>query len=153
MLELFGHVSEVLASAGLRVVALSPAPLPSVPGEVWIDEEPGLNRAVARALERLGPPALVVHADLPWLRVVDVERLLAEPGDVVVARAHDGGTNALLLRRLMPPAFGRDSALVHAIAARERGLRARVVDIDGLARDLDDASALSAACGRVYRRP
>ncbi|MEX2539915.1 MAG: 2-phospho-L-lactate guanylyltransferase, partial [Actinomycetota bacterium] len=133
----FEHVVDVLQRAGCSVVALTPEPLDVPQGvEVWTDEGPGLNRAVALAAQRLGPPLLVAHADLPWLETTDVERLIDAEGDVIIARAHDGGTTGLLLRRLIDPAYGPGSALRHSRSARSAGLTALVVDIPGFARDV-----------------
>jgi 2-phospho-L-lactate/phosphoenolpyruvate guanylyltransferase len=142
---LFEHVTSVLQEAGLRIVVLTPTPgeIPSS-FDVWTDEAEGLNAAVDAALVRLGCPALVVHADLPSLSVDDVDRVLACRSDVVIARAHDGGTNGLLLREPMRTAFGPGSAFVHAARARSAGLSASVVDLAGGAHHLDTGWALSA---------
>lgn len=140
--RLFDHVAGVLSDTGLRVIALSPYPLDTYV-EVWTDERPGLNAAVHAALEKCGAPILVVHADLPQLSVADVDALLYNDADVVIARAHDGGTNGLLLRRLIEPAFGPASALAHARRGRDAGLTTRVVDIPGFMRDVDDESSLT----------
>jgi 2-phospho-L-lactate guanylyltransferase len=141
---MLAHVVGIVRAAGLRTIALSPHPVQLHDVETWRDEGVGLNRAVRAALERIGTPVLVVHADLPWLGIEDIETVLASPADVVIARAHDGGTNGLLLRRLITPAFGPVSAVAHATRARGLGLTAHVLDVPGFARDLDDASALSA---------
>ena len=149
----FEHVSDVLHAAGCRVIALTPEPI-DVPGEIdlWLDEAPGLSRAVAAASLKLGAPVLVVHADLPWLTDQDVHALLESKADVVVARAKDGGTTGLLMRKLITPAYGPGSALRHAQIARGSGLSALVVDIPGFARDVDDPRALTASSS-AFRRP
>jgi 2-phospho-L-lactate guanylyltransferase len=147
---LFEHVASVTSDAGLRVVALTPGNLDPMDGiEVWQDEGSGLNRAVDAAVRRIGAPVLVVHADLPLLGTDDIDQVLASHADVVIARAHDGGTNGLLLRRLMTPAFGPSSASVHARRARSAGLRVHVVDLPGFALDVDDEVGLS-ACGAAF---
>ncbi len=154
--NLFGHVVSVLLDAGLAVIALAPDHL-EVPKdvEVWRDEASGLNRAVGAALGRIGAPVLVVHADLPRIGVSDVDRIVASRADVTIARAHDGGTNALLMRTLIAPAFGPASAAKHASRARAEGLAVSVLDIPGLALDVDDESTLSAYAGAsaLRRRP
>ena len=147
--SLFEHVASVAVGAGLRVIALTPGDVDPLDGvEVWHDQKPGLNRAIGAALSTLGAPVLVIHADLPKLTTSDVDRVLADDADIVVARATDGGTNGLLLRTLIPPEFGRSSAARHASRARAAGLRAHVIDTPGFALDVDDESALS-ACGAV----
>lgn len=144
--SLFDHVTRTLLDAGLDVVALAPHPI-DVPDDVelWADEAPTLNGALAAAAERTGVPVALIHADLPLLTVDDVWALIDAPGDVVIARSLDGGTNALLLRAKLRPMFGRNSALVHARRARAEGLRARVIDRPGLALDVDDPAALTAS--------
>ena len=149
----FDHVSAVLHTAGCRVIALTPEPI-DVPPEIdlWLDEAPGLNRAVTAASRKLGAPALVVHADLPWLTDQDVHALIQIKADVVIARAKDGGTTGLLMRRLITPAYGPGSALRHAQIARGLGLSALVADISGFARDVDDPRALTASSSAFLKR-
>jgi 2-phospho-L-lactate guanylyltransferase len=151
--RLFGHVVNALEAAGLHVVALSPHPIDAPGLEVWRDTASGLNRALHAAIGRAGTPVLVVHADLPHITPDDVHALLDVPADVVIARAHDGGTNALMLRKRMRPAFGTGSALAHAARARDSGLSARVLDRSGLALDVDDEATLTAWRASSSRSP
>jgi 2-phospho-L-lactate guanylyltransferase len=137
------HVTAVLARSGLDPVLVSEEHLQAPPGvQVWPVEARGLNDALDIALRRVTPPVLVVPADLPWLDPRDVDMLLGMHGDVVVVRARDGGTNGLLLRRRIRPAFGPSSAARHAALSRAEGLHARVVDIAGFADDVDDLAGL-----------
>lgn len=148
ILETFDHVVDVLQGAGLRVVALSPHPIDR-DIEVWTDEVSGLNRIVDAGIARSGMPVLIAHADLPRLSVEGVLAVLESPGDVVIARARDGGTNLLLLRAFMRAQFGPRSALRHATRARSTGLRARVIDREDLALDVDDVASLTASSSRL----
>lgn len=144
--ELFRRVLDVLRGAGLRTIVLSPTPRTDVQGaEVWLDAAAGLNAALDDAVRSLGTPVLVVHADLPAVSADDINALLDSPGDVVIARARDDGTNALLMRKPMRCVFGPSSAIAHAMRARSLGYRAVVVDRPGLALDVDDEASLSAA--------
>jgi 2-phospho-L-lactate guanylyltransferase len=146
VLDLFGRVVEALQGAGLHVVAVAPHAIEVPDGvECWIDEATGLNAAMGRAIERTGVPVMVVHADLPAVTADDIRAVLDTPGDVVIARARDGGTNALLLRAKLRPSFGPRSALVHAQRARAAGLRTVVLDRPGLALDVDDAAGLTSS--------
>ena len=143
---MFEHVVGVLEASGLRVVALSPQPLAAGSTlETWTDAPGGLNAALDAAVERAGMPAVIVHADLPHLCVEDVEAVLGSDADVVIGRARDGGTNALLMRTRIRCAFGTSSALAHAARARAAGLRAAVIDRPSLALDVDDEAALVAS--------
>jgi 2-phospho-L-lactate guanylyltransferase len=143
---MFEHVLDVLEACGLHVVVLSPQPLAAnSAAETWTDTARGLNAALDGAVDRAGAPVLIVHADLPLLAPDDVDRVLDDDADVVIGRARDGGTNALLMRTAIRCAFGKSSALAHAARARAAGLRASVVDRPTLALDVDDAAALTAA--------
>lgn len=142
--KLLEHVVSTLDAAGLRVIVLSPSPI-AVDAEVWTDAATGLNRALHAAVGRIGGPALIVHADLPFLSARDVYDVLDRDADVVVARARDGGTNGLLLPAAMPLAFGPGSAVAHAARARSLGYRTAVVDVEGFAVDVDDGAALTAS--------
>lgn len=104
---------------------------------------PGLNAELAEAADTMTPdePLLVLHADLPRLSAEDLRNFANSLAAVTIATdRHAKGTNALLLRtadRLF--AFGPGSRLRHEKGARERGLSVLVLQIPGLAHDLDDA--------------
>jgi 2-phospho-L-lactate guanylyltransferase len=102
------------------------------------------NDALAAAMREVvtEPIAAVVSADLPRVTAEDIRALVAATPDrgMAIARALDGGTNAVSMR---PPGavmthFGeRSSASVHAFATAQAGLAARIVDLPGLAFDVD----------------
>jgi 2-phospho-L-lactate guanylyltransferase len=98
----------------------------------------GLDWACKQGYERV----LIVPGDVPvWMRG-EVNTVLELGGrhDVVIAKARDGGTNALLLRL---PAdsfdfrYGPDSAAAHLRAALAAGLSAATCQPPFLAHDLD----------------
>ena len=65
----------------------------------------------------------------------------------MVARAKDGGTNAVAMRPpgVLPTLFGEsESCRLHEEAARRAGLRAVVLDLPGLAFDVDTPEDLAA---------
>jgi len=109
------------------------------------------NDALAAAMREVvkGGVAAVVAADLPLLAPAEVRKLVAATPEqgVAIARAQDGGTNAVAMR---PPAvltthFGEPaSAEVHAQAARTAGLEAVTLDLEGLAFDVDTPDDLAA---------
>jgi 2-phospho-L-lactate guanylyltransferase len=114
------------------------------------------NEGLVHAAESLVPrPAAIAYlaGDLPLVATADVRALLdaAPPLGVAVARARDGGTNALALRPAgaIVPAFGvPGSAAAHVRRAHAAGLDARLVERPGLAFDLDtpaDAAELARA--------
>jgi len=119
--------------------------------------DPGrdLNDALARVMASPvceGRDALVVVADLPWLRPPDVVALLAASRrrSVVLAPSKDGaGTSALLVPAgvRFTPAFGIGSRVAHRRAAQASGLGVVEIVRPGTAFDLDtpeDLGGLSA---------
>lgn len=119
------------------------------------------NEGLLHALRSFRPvPASVLYlsADLPLVSAADILHLIDEAPDpgVAIARAHDGGTNALLVRPAdaLTPMFGHQpSASAHARQAADRGIAARILDIPGLALDVDTVDDLRAArLARPHRR-
>jgi 2-phospho-L-lactate guanylyltransferase len=106
------------------------------------DLNQALAQAQAVALAAGAEAVLVLPADLPCLTVADLaalDRLAAAGPGVVIAPAHDAGTNALLLR---PPGaiayhFGEGSFAAHVAAATAAHLPCRVVRSKTLALDID----------------
>ena len=115
----------------------------------------GQGAAVARALERVAPGAiLVVNADLPCAVPVDLRALLAATpaGGVALVEALDGTTNALSLpaAQAFAPLYGRDSAERFRGHAKELGLEPVTAVIPNLADDVDtvaDLERLQLRCG------
>jgi len=113
---------------------------------VWEGERRGLNKgirlAIARLKDRMADAVLVIHADLPLLTSIDVDRFLsgARGYQVAINPSRDGsGTNALLLNPpdAIPPMFGRHSFKRHLAAARKMGLRVKVMRVRGICFDVD----------------
>lgn len=110
--------------------------------QVLIEQGCGLIAAVrqaAAALRAADANVLVLSCDLPWATEEEL-RALPHPHDVVLATDRIGlGTNALCL----PPGasfdfhYGAASRYRHTEEALRRGLRCRVVQLPGLAFDLD----------------
>jgi 2-phospho-L-lactate/phosphoenolpyruvate guanylyltransferase len=121
--------------------------------EVWNDRGLAWNDALAAAIDEVvsEPLVAIVAADLPSLRAEEVEELLAATPErgIAIARALDGGTNAVSMR---PPGLVRThfgelgSAAVHAAL----GVDHVVLDLPGLAFDVDTPEDLArmhaAAC-------
>ncbi len=109
------------------------------------------NEALAAAMRQVvsEPCVAVVSADLPLLQPADVRALVAAVPErgIAVARAKDGGTNAVAMRPpgVLPTLLGRpESCRLHQEAARQAGLAAVVVDLPGLAFDVDTPEDLAA---------
>jgi 2-phospho-L-lactate/phosphoenolpyruvate guanylyltransferase len=151
MRSLLERVARAVREAGVeRLTVVSAGPVDGY--EVWLDRGLPWNDAIAAATAEVvrAPIAAVVSADLPFLRADEVEELLgATPKrGIAIARALDGGTNAVAMRPpgLVRTRFGEPgSAAVHA----GLGVAAAMVDLPGLAFDVDtpaDLARMQAAC-------
>jgi 2-phospho-L-lactate guanylyltransferase len=144
MLELLEGVVAAVRGAGVeRITLVTPEPL-SLPRVARFDDGGApWNDALAAALREVREPvATIVSADLPLLRADEVAALIAATPQrgVAIARATDGGTNAVSMRPpgAMRTCFGEPrSARGHVRLARDAGLEYVVVDLPGLAFDLD----------------
>lgn len=115
---------------------------------LWDEGADGLNGALYHAEDHLGSVGTgiaVVCADLPFFRAAEFERMMAVhqtfgPDSVTIASDQAGvGTNVRMVtaRSHFPYQFGPDSAQVHAIAARRRGMAYQLFDSETFALDLD----------------
>jgi 2-phospho-L-lactate guanylyltransferase len=151
MLELLEGVLAAVGEADVGPVTVVSAELLTPPDVSRFDDR-GLawNDALAAAMREVvvEPLVAVVSADLPRVTAEDVRALVEATPDrgMAIARALDGGTNAVSMR---PPAavmthFGEpSSAAVHAQATAGAGLAARILDIPGLAFDVDTPADLA----------
>ncbi|HZO62388.1 MAG TPA: 2-phospho-L-lactate guanylyltransferase [Gaiellaceae bacterium] len=152
MRRLLAGVVDAVREAGVgRVTVVTGLSLKGY--EVWHDRGLPWNDALAAAIDEIvtAPLVAVVSADLPALRAEEVEELLAATPErgIAIARALDGGTNAVAMRPpgLVRTHFGEPgSAAVHA----GLGVDHAIVDLPGLAFDVDTPEDLArmqaAAC-------
>jgi 2-phospho-L-lactate guanylyltransferase len=108
------------------------------------------NEALDAAMREVvrEPVAAIVAGDLPLLQPDEVKKLVAATParGVAIARARDGGTNALSMRPpgVLVTCFGQpDSAALHERAAWTAGGDAHVLDLPGLAFDVDTPEDLA----------
>jgi 2-phospho-L-lactate guanylyltransferase len=151
MRSLLERVVAAVREAGIdRVSVVGGEPVDG--HEVWLDHGLAWNDALGAASAEIvrAPLVAIVSADLPFLRAEEVEELIAATPErgIAVARALDGGTNAVSMRPpgLVTTRFGESgSAAIHA----GLGVPAVVVDLPGLAFDVDtpaDLARMQAAC-------
>jgi 2-phospho-L-lactate guanylyltransferase len=150
MSSLLERVAGVVREAGVQVTVVCGEPLPGY--DVWDDRGLAWNDALAAAMHEVvqAPLVAVISADLPLLQAEEVEELLAATParGIAIARALDGGTNAVSMRPpgLVRTHFGEQgSAAVHAAL----GVEHVVLDLPGLAFDVDtpaDLAKMQAAC-------
>jgi 2-phospho-L-lactate guanylyltransferase len=118
--------------------------------------EPGLELNLALSLARgraMGEGArevLILPADLPFLRVRDVEELRGRAEgerEVVLSPSRTLGTNALLLRPpdVIPLRFGGESFPLHVRESLRAGIRPKIYRSPTLATDVDGVEDLLAA--------
>lgn len=145
--DVLAAVREAPGVAGITLVSSEPAAA-SFAGEHdigwWNDRGLPWNDALLAAMREAvtETSVAVVSADIPLVVAEEVEALLAAtPGrGIAIARASDGGTNAVALRptAALKTCFGSPgSAELHARQAREAKLESVILDRPGLALDLD----------------
>ncbi len=128
--------------------------------EVVADEEnPGetgaIEMATALCRKRGVEFTLVIPADIPLIESFELQEIVdsaPQRGAVLVPDAAGRGTNAALRTPadLFPLRFGNDSFLPHLAAAKATGLPCIVLELSGIALDVDraeDLQALAAASG------
>ncbi len=93
---------------------------------------------------------LTVPGDVPLATAAEIEALIAahraQPAMTIAPAADRRGSNAVLLTPpgAVPLRFGPDSFYPHLDAARARGIEPTVVELAGLARDVDTPEDLAA---------
>ena len=129
--------------------------------EVVVDDNSGETRAIEMATavckERGAESTLVVPADIPLIDSLELQKIVDcashfQGGAVLVPDAAGRGTNAAWRSPgdLFPLRFGNDSFLPHLAAAKATGLPCVVLELPGIARDVDrpeDLRELAAASG------
>lgn len=134
---------DLAARFGFEVVADDPNP----------GETGAIEMATALCLELGAEHTLVIPADIPLIESWELDRIAdsAPPrGAVLVPDAAGRGTNAALRTPadLFPLRFGNDSFLPHLAAAKATGLPCVVLELPGIALDVDrpdDLQELAAA--------
>ena len=151
MRSLLERVVGVVREAGVqRITVVTAEPIEGY--DIWLDRGLAWNDALAAAAAEVvtSPIVAVISADLPLVQSDEVEELLgATPArGIAIARALDGGTNAVSMRPpgLVRTRFGEpQSAAVHA----GLGVDHVVVHLPGLAFDVDtpeDLARMQAVC-------
>jgi 2-phospho-L-lactate/phosphoenolpyruvate guanylyltransferase len=159
MLSMLAHVATEARAADMGPVALASSEprAPAIAKQLGIGlvSDGGLpwNAGLVHAVSLLRPApdaVLYLAGDLPLITSTEIAELAAAipARGVAIGRAHDGGSNALGLRPAgaIVPAFGSDqSARAHAALARAAGLAVVVVDLPGIALDVDTPADVARA--------
>ena len=104
----------------------------------------GADTLTRRGVDRL----LVIPSDIPQVEASDIEAILAVDAgvpSVVIAPAHDGGTNAMFRKPPMsiPSRFGPNSLALHLQEAKTKGVDARIIELNSLYVDVDTPEDLA----------
>lgn len=122
----------------------------------------GLNQAVTSAAQLLAqegiPRIVVLHGDMPLAKPDEIERLIAALGPApALSIAPDSARNGSNAMAISPPGvipfrYGRHSFTAHLQEAARKNIAPKVLDLPGLAFDVDapeDLFALAAAAGNT----
>jgi len=117
-------------------------PDPANPGETG-----AIEMATQICVERGADSTLVIPADIPLIQAWELEEILKHApseGSVLVPTADGRGTNAAFRRpaNLFPLRFGNDSFKPHHAAAQATGKPCVVLNLPGIAVDIDNPSDL-----------
>lgn len=100
-----------------------------------------LNQATNWCLQNGAGLVLVLPADIPLIRVTDVNQLvkLALNGSVVISPSTNGGTNALLQAppKMIPLCFGHESFEKHLENGLARGVHLKIYVSSNIMIDID----------------
>lgn len=151
LLDVLENLRATSSLAGIAVVTADPDALAIAKtfgaAVIFDPVEAGLNQAVQRGLDVLGPygrRVMIVPADIPFAKPQEFENvveLLDHTPIVLVPALYDGGTNALAMRSadLLQPQFGQESFRLHRELARQRRLGCSVLKSRGIGQDIDCA--------------
>jgi 2-phospho-L-lactate guanylyltransferase len=117
-------------------------PDPANPGETG-----AISTATSVCVERGADFTLVIPADIPLIQAWELEEIMKHApleGSVLVPAADGRGTNAAFRRPadLFPLRFGNDSFKPHHAAARAAGKPCVVLNLPGIAVDVDNPADL-----------
>jgi 2-phospho-L-lactate guanylyltransferase len=118
-----------------------------IPDQINPGETGAIEMATRLCVQRGEPSTLVVPADIPLIQAWEVEEILArapQEGSVLAPAADGRGTNAILRTPadLFPLRFGNDSFKPHHAAAQATGKPCVVIELPGIAVDVDNPSDL-----------
>ena len=134
--------SDPFASDLARQYDFETIPDPANPGETG-----AIEMATRLCVERGIDSTLVIPADIPLIQATELEQIYAvapEEGSVLAPAADARGTNAAFRRpaNLFPLRFGNDSFEPHLAAARATGKPCQVLQLQGIAVDVDNPGDL-----------
>ena len=118
-----------------------------IPDTANRSETDAIEMATAVCIQRGVESTLVIPGDIPLIRANELEAILQvapKEGSVLAPAADGRGTNAIFRRpaALFPLRFGNDSFKPHRAAAETTGKPCIVLELQGIALDVDNPSEL-----------
>jgi 2-phospho-L-lactate/phosphoenolpyruvate guanylyltransferase len=118
-----------------------------IPDPVNPGETGAIEMATHRCVERGEESTLVIPADIPLIKAEELKEILERApakGSVLVPAGDGRGTNAAFRRPadLFPLRFGNDSFKPHLAVAQATGMPCVVLNLPGIAVDVDNPSDL-----------
>jgi 2-phospho-L-lactate/phosphoenolpyruvate guanylyltransferase len=131
------------AAAAARNAGVDAIPDPAPGGGL----NASLNAATKRAVDEGATGVLIVSADLPAVSAADLEALSDRAGLALAPDRSGTGTNALWRSPagVIEVTFGTSSRAGHESLAKAAGIATRIVELPGLALDVDVPDDLAAA--------
>jgi 2-phospho-L-lactate/phosphoenolpyruvate guanylyltransferase len=110
-------------------------------------ETDAIEMATRICVQRGIDNTLVIPADIPLIQAAELDQIFAvapDEGSVLAPAADGRGTNAIFRRpaNLFPLRFGNDSFKPHLAAAQETGKPCQVLQLPGIAVDVDNPEDL-----------
>ncbi len=113
--------------------------------DTLLEEKPGHNAALTYAakhnLLKTNDALLTISADLPFLKKEDIQQMitLSAKNSIVIARAKDNGTNAILMHPALaiPYLFGKNSFEKYQQEALKRRISIVAYQSESIAFDID----------------
>lgn len=141
------EMRKVVVSPDEEVLRLTSGMGAEVLREPGLELNLALSLAVEKAVREGAREVLILPADLPFLRVDDVEGIVgmaSSEREVVISPSHAHGTNALLLRPpdVIPLRFGGESFPLHVRESLRAGIRPKIYRSETVATDVDGVEDL-----------
>ncbi|MEM2865602.1 MAG: 2-phospho-L-lactate guanylyltransferase [Candidatus Hadarchaeales archaeon] len=141
------RMRRVVVSPDEEVLRLASGMGAEVLREPGLELNLALSLAVGRAVREGAREVLILPADLPFLRVDDVEGIVgmaSSEREVVIAPSYARGTNALFLRPpdVIPLRFGGESFPLHVRESLRAGIRPKIYRSETVATDVDGVEDL-----------
>lgn len=136
-------VVSTLSSAGIENIDVLTTPSNGIPDELDVNvviSEYDLNKAINSYMEKISEPVLIIMADLPLVKPVNITDIINSKQDIVIVPGKGGGTNILYIKN--PGKFSvkyyGSSFQTHCDIANKNLLTVKVYDSFLASTDIDE---------------